>query len=121
MKLLQTEVLIALIGAAAAVLGALISAGVSLKNRKNAIDEAFKKEVTAALAELTTIKDTQELQSAHLLENYLELMRHKIYSVTLPLEEKVNAGQKYLDHGGNGSAKIQHERNVEELRGAGLK
>jgi len=43
----------------------------------------------------------------HQMENYLGLLRLQMYSGTLPLAERVNAGDKYLELGGNGAAKVQ--------------
>lgn len=66
--------------------------------------------------EIKTIKENLELHSAHMRENYMELLRLKIYSADLPLSERVNAGKKYLKLGGNGAAEIQHDNNVRQLR-----
>jgi len=66
--------------------------------------------------EAKSIKETLELHTSRILENYLELLRHKIFSTTLPLDQKVNAGEKFVAAGGNGAAKIQHNQNVENLR-----
>ena len=46
----------------------------------------------------------------------MELLRLKIYSSDLPLAEKVNAGKKYLDNGGNGAGTVRHEENVRALK-----
>ena len=61
------------------------------------------------------IKGTQETLDLHTkrqLENYLELLRMKIFSDSLPLEERVDAGDKYKKAGGNGQAGLRHEENV---------
>ena len=121
---IQTEVIIAIISAMSAVFVAVISAvvtvTVTVKNRKSAIDAKFKKTVLEKIEglerEFESVKDTQELHTAYNLKNYMEILRHKIFSVSLSLAERVDAGQKYLDHGGNGSAKVQHDENVLALK-----
>jgi hypothetical protein len=52
----------------------------------------------------------------HQRETWLATLRHSIFSESLPLHERVNAGETYTSNGGNGTAKVQHEKNVEELR-----
>lgn len=52
-------------------------------------------------------------------ETWLETLRHKIYSSSLPLAERVNAGELYIKHGGNGTAKVQHEQNLRAFQGQG--
>jgi len=115
---MQTEIILAFIALAGTLAGVIGNAFASHKNRKNAIDGEFKKGVTDSLAELKPIKETLELHTAHLRENYLELLRMKIFATDLPLEERVNAGEKALAAGTNGSAKIQHEENVVALKEA---
>ena len=52
----------------------------------------------------------------HQRETWMETLRHKIFSSSLPLTERVNAGEIYITNGGNGTAKVQHEDNVKLLR-----
>lgn len=66
--------------------------------------------------ELGAIKSGLELQAAHSRDSYMAILRLAMYASELPLAERVNAGKKYLDGGGNGSAHIQHEENVAALR-----
>jgi len=63
-----------------------------------------------------SMQDTLELHTAHLRKNYMALLRLVMFTDVLPLEERVNAGEKYLKADGNGTAKVQHETNVAELR-----
>jgi len=55
----------------------------------------------------------------HQHETWLETLRHKIFSSSLPLCERVNAGETYVSNGGNGTAKVQHDKNVQLLREKG--
>ena len=52
MRLMQAEVVISMIGTFGAIIVAAISAISSRRNRKNAIDEEFKKSVTGSLADI---------------------------------------------------------------------
>jgi len=62
---------------------------------------------------IATRLDTLE---RHQRETWMETLRHKIFSSSLPLTERVNAGEIYINNGGNGTAKVQHEENVRRLR-----
>ena len=62
---------------------------------------------------IATRLDTLE---RHQRETWMETLRHKIFSSSLPLTERVNAGEIYITNGGNGTAKVQHEKNVRLLR-----
>ena len=64
-------------------------------------------------------KDTDEKLETldrHQHETWMETLRHKVFSSSLPLVERVNAGETYINNGGNGAAKVQHQKNVERLR-----
>jgi len=52
----------------------------------------------------------------HQRETWMETLRHKIFSSSLPLTERVNAGKIYINNGGNGTAEVQHDENVKRLR-----
>ena len=57
-----------------------------------------------------------ETLDRHQHDTWVETLRHKIFSNSLPLVERVNAGEMYINNGGNGVAKVQHEKNVQQLR-----
>ena len=66
--------------------------------------------------EIQQIKSTQETLVRHQHETWLATLRHSIFSESLPLVERVNAGETYIAQGGNGAAKIQHDENVKKFR-----
>lgn len=86
----------------AAVLGALgVIYGVAVKLLKRII-----KPLTDALTELKT----------HSHENYMGILRLTIMSNEMPIGERIVAGHKYLNEGGNGEVKsfLKSEFNIEE-------
>ena len=102
----------AVAGAATSVLGLL--ALLTLPLRK--FIRTHKEADAAKALDIKALKETQELQAGYLRENYTELLRHTMYATNFPIEEKVNAGEKYIAAGGNGSAKVKHEDNMRLLR-----
>ena len=70
----------------------------------------------ALAAEIQEIRDWIAVLEQRQRETWMETLRHKIFSGSLPLTERVNAGKLYLDHGGNGAAAVKHEKNVQRLR-----
>lgn len=87
---------------AAAVLGALgVIYGVALKLLKIVI-----KPLKDALTELNT----------HIHENYMGILRLTIMSHEMPIGERIVAGHKYLEEGGNGEVKafLKSEFNITE-------
>lgn len=59
----------------------------------------------------TTVKDLKE----HSEENYMSLLRLTIMSSEMPIGERIVAGQKYLDRGGNGDVKkfLEEKFNID--------
>jgi hypothetical protein len=51
----------------------------------------------------------------NIAETHKRLLRADVWSDTLPLSERVDAGEEYIRQGGNGATKAQHALNVEEL------
>lgn len=87
---------------AAAVLGALgVIYGVALKLLQIVI-----KPLKDALTELKT----------HSHENYMGILRLTIMSNEMPIGERIVAGHKYLEKGGNGEVKafLKDKFNIEE-------
>ncbi len=54
-------------------------------------------------------------QSEHSFDNYMSIMQLKIMSPYMPLSERVKAGDKYVNLGGNGEIKLKYHQLIEEL------
>lgn len=46
----------------------------------------------------------------HSLENYMSTLRLTIMSEEMPIEERLNAGEKYISLGGNGAVKCKYQQ-----------
>ena len=92
----------------AALLGALgVIAGACIKLVK------FINKVGDNIERLTdTITDLKK----HTHENHMALLRLTIMSNEMPIGERINAGYKYLQEGGNGDVKhfLKEEFNIDE-------
>ena len=62
------------------------------------------------------VDSTLETLQRHQSETWLATLRQEVFSSNLPLTERINAGESYIANGGNGTAKVQHEHNVNEFR-----
>jgi hypothetical protein len=62
------------------------------------------------------IKDTLTDLKKHSHENYMSLLRLTIMSNEMPIGERIVAGHKYLQEGGNGEVKafLKSKFNIEE-------
>lgn len=90
----------ALIIKAAAVLGALgVIGGVTGK---------FYRLIKSVLDKLDRIEK-------HQTEDYIAMLRLTIMSEEMPLEERIAAGDKYIELGGNGAVKHKYEQLLGEL------
>lgn len=71
---------------------------------------AGKKIVSAINNVITDIKDLK----SHSNENYMSLLRLTIMSSEMPIGERIVAGHKYLEAGGNGEVKqfLKNEFNI---------
>jgi hypothetical protein len=85
-------------------LGVIITAAVKVISVTNKI----KKSIDAFSA---TVNDLKE----HSAENYLSLLRLTIMSSEMPIGERIVAGHKYLQLGGNGDVKnfLKAEFNID--------
>lgn len=52
----------------------------------------------------------------HDKENYLNILRLTMVSTEMPIEERLIAGEKYVNGGGNGAAKAQYEELKEKYK-----
>lgn len=50
----------------------------------------------------------------HSLENYMSTLRLTIMSEEMPIEERLNAGEKYISLGGNGAVKCKYQQLQKE-------
>jgi hypothetical protein len=71
-----------------------------------------KKAISAINSVVTDIKDLK----AHSNENYMSLLRLTIMSSEMPIGERIVAGHKYLEAGGNGEVRrfLESEFNITE-------
>ena len=79
----MTEIVIALIGAAAGIGAAVIGNVCSNRRLAEKVDKI----------------------AGHTDENYIGLLRLTVMSEEMPISERIIAGKKYIDAGGNGDVK----------------
>lgn len=105
---MQYADLIIKIAAVLTALGAIIGAAVKVWKAV----KGFNAKINAVLE---TVEDLKE----HSAENYMSLLRLTIMSTEMPIGERIVAGQKYLDNGGNGEVKkfLQSEFNIGDAVG----
>lgn len=61
------------------------------------------------------INKRAEDNDKHIKENYLDIKRLVITSPYMPLEERIAAGDLYIQGGGNGAVKRLYNKLLEEL------
>jgi hypothetical protein len=93
-KMIQYLDWIIKIGAVLGALGVIIGVAIKIWNKINDI-------VDSVTGFQEDIKDLKE----HTEENYMALLQLKIMSNEMPIGERIIAGRKYLDRGGNGDIK----------------
>ena len=57
----------------------------------------------------------RETKDRHDKENYLNILRLVIMSEEMPLSERIAAGDKYIDLGGNGAVKHKYQELIKQL------
>lgn len=69
-----------------------------------------------ATKKIVHLVDRFEDLERHSRENYLNILRLVVMSPHMPLGERIVAGQKYVDEGGNGEVKqfIHDELHIDE-------
>lgn len=82
------------IAALLSAIGGIVAAGVKLFKFINGI----AKKIELLTTTITELKN-------HSNENYMSLLRLTIMSNEMPIGERINAGYKYLENGGNGDVK----------------
>ena len=97
--------LILKVSAGLGALGVIFGAGVKVWRFIVKLNNTTK-ELTDTLTELKT----------HSHENYMSLLRLTIMSEEMPIGERIVAGHKYLNEGGNGEVKafLKNKFNIEE-------
>ena len=70
----------------------------------------------AAIASFVKLIRKVDKAIEHNKETYLSLLRLQFISTEMPISERLIAGRKYVDHGGNGDVKIQYEALAEEYK-----
>lgn len=99
---------------------------VTAESSLNLADMIIK--IAAVLAAVTTItaffgkifKMTSQTYEAvkklreHTLENYMSTLRLTVISEEMPIEERLNAGEKYISLGGNGAIKCRYQQLQKE-------
>ena len=61
------------------------------------------------------IEKRDEINEKHIKENYLDIKRLVITSPYMPLSERINAGDEYIQQGGNGEVKHLYHTLIEKL------
>lgn len=65
---------------------------------------------------LRRIEDRFDRYEKTMNENTIHLLKMALMCEDLPIIDRINAGERYLELGGNGYGKIVYERLVAELR-----
>lgn len=60
-----------------------------------------------------TFEEVKKLKE-HTLQNYMSTLRLTIISEEMPVEERLNAGEKYISLGGNGAIKCRYQQLQKE-------
>lgn len=97
--------------------GALAGAILSIK----ALIAPLIKKVDSVLAEIAEARKENKENAEKIDrlkeysdEHYLELLKHTIMNPEIPTKERIIAGEKYLERGGNGEVKAYFEKFVAE-------
>ena len=88
---------------------AIIAAG-ALAGALAAVFKLLKPIVTAAEETITIVRKMQE----HDEDQYLSILRLTIMSPDMPISERIIAGKKYIEKGGNGDVKLYYEKLISE-------
>ena len=65
---------------------------------------------------LKKMEDRFDRYEETLNENTIHLLKMALLSEDLPIIDRINAGERYLELGGNGYGKIVYERLIAELK-----
>lgn len=65
---------------------------------------------------LKNLEDRFDRYEERLDENTIHLLKMALLSEDLPIIDRINAGERYLELGGNGYGKIVYERLIAELK-----
>ena len=87
-----TEIIVAIIGFAGVVAAASISVVASNKRLEKKVDK----------------------NAEHDKEQYLAILRLTVTAEHMPISERIIAGKKYIDNGGNGDVKKYYQELLEE-------
>lgn len=88
----MTEIIVALIGFAGVVAAAVISVVASNKRLEKKVDR----------------------NAEHDKEQYLAILRLTVTAEHMPISERIIAGKKYIDNGGNGDVKQYYQELLKE-------
>lgn len=69
--------------------------------------------ITLAFQNGSIKKDIKTMKD-HDGEQYLDILRLTIMSENMPMAERIIAGKKYIDRGGNGEVKRFYEKLIED-------
>ena len=64
---------------------------------------------------IKAVLDKVERMGKYQTENYIATLRLTIMSEEMPLEERIAAGDKYIEMGGNGAVKHKYEQLLKQL------
>lgn len=69
--------------------------------------------ITLAFQSSSIKKDIKKMKE-HDDEQYLDILRLTIMSDNMPITERIIAGKKYIDRGGNGDVKKYYEKLIDD-------
>ncbi|MBR3842556.1 MAG: hypothetical protein IKM38_04705 [Christensenellaceae bacterium] len=91
---MNAENWITLLGIAFVFAGTCITAAAGIRKSDNAL-----------MRKIESIEARDEKNSEHIREQYLCILRLTVMSEEMPISERIIAGKKYIDEGGNGDVK----------------
>lgn len=68
-----------------------------------------------ALLKWTKWKDRFKKIETHVFENYMSTLRLTVRDETASMEERLEAGRKYIQLGGNGAIKVKYKMLLKEF------
>lgn len=96
----------------------LTAGGVILTFALKSVKKIIKSEMTplcdSVQAEVKKLQDDNRAIHKELIQNSLDTMRIAICSEELPLKERIEIGDRYIDAGGNGSVKVRVKKLKED-------
>lgn len=108
--------LAALLTAVAPVLVAVIGSGMKSRTQQKQSHEEQKQSFSALQETMKSMDKRLETVEAHAEADYKNILQIQIMSEEMPMEVRLEAGEKYVARGWNGAIKTKYELLKEEYK-----